>query len=237
MRFRNKYPNKKNSKLFWFIFLFILVTILSLSYFRVRSFIFSGDTIFIDQRVLKILSLTYLKDSPIFWLDKNLFEQELKTEMPQIKSLNYKVIDSQTIEINIVAEDICCVVKDNSEKKYILNSEGVFVREYSFNDKSEYQIISLKTNQVADRIDPKLITVIKKIINQEVKLEGLQDNNLYLEENTISLKTQDAKKILINENTNLDKFNENYKSLKSHLEQNGKNYSILDFRFEKIIVK
>jgi hypothetical protein len=35
----------------------------------------------------------------------------------------------------------------------------------------------------------------------------------------------------------LNKLSENYKSMKSYLEQNAKNYSILDFRFEKIIVK
>ena len=69
------------------------------------------------------------------------------------------------------------------------------------------------------------------------KRRHIKDKNYFIEDSLIYFFNNDSKQIFINENTDYAKFNEKYKNLKSYLEQNQKSYSILDFRFEKIVVK
>lgn len=237
MRSQDNFKPKNKLKILFLLFIVVIVAFVLFSTLRVTKFSFTGDTQFTDERVLKILSLTYLKDNPMLWLNKDLFEKELKSQLPQVKNISYSIVNSETLGVSIVAEDICCVISDSTEKRYVLSSEGVVLREYDLNNNSQHRLISINSLKINDRVEKSLVTIIKKFITEEVKVENIEENLLLIEDNYLFLKTKDDKKILLGENTDLNKLSENYKSMKSYLEQNAKNYSILDFRFEKIIVK
>jgi cell division septal protein FtsQ len=237
MKSQDNYKKKSKYKLVTLGLIFIGFFILSFNFLKINKFNYSGDLNFLDERVLKIISLTYLKDSPIFWFDKSKFEEELKTQLPQVKSISYSIDNSSTLGISIKAEDICCVIKDASEKKFVLSSEGVIVREFEMKENQNFEVISTTPKKIDDYIAKNLVSILKEFVNDRLKIDNVESKKIYLEDSYLYLITNDSKKILINERTDLIKLNDNYKSIKSHLEQNNKNYSILDFRFEKIIVK
>ena len=237
MRYQDNSPkNNKKRVGFWF-FIFLIIIFTSLYFIKINKFEFSGDLEYLDLRVLKINSLIYLKDQSLFWNNKSEFENNLKSDLPQIKSISYKIKNSDTIEISLQAENICCVVKDGNEKFFVVGIDGKILREFSGALNSENHFF---TNEILDNqksINKNIINILKKIYTNEIKIEDVKDKNYFIEDSLVYFFNNESNKILINENTDFEKFNEKYKDLKSYLEQNQKSYSILDFRFEKIVVK
>lgn len=237
MRFQDNSKPKNKIKILILFLLIIGISFFLFTSLQVKKFNFSGDTQYVDERLLKIISLTYLKDNPMIWINKSSFENELKIQQPQVKSVSFSIINSDTLGVSISAEDICCLISDFTDKKYVLSSEGVILREYELNNNSNFNVISVNNLKINDKIEKNLVSIIKKFTNEEFKIENIEEKSIFIESNYLYLNTKDGKKLLLGENTDLRNINENYKSIKSHLEQNGKIYSILDFRFEKIIVK
>lgn len=204
---------------------------------RINKFVFTGDINFVDVQKLKIISLNFLKDQSLFWFGKSDYENEIKNEFPQIKFISYKIVNNDTVEIIVEAEKICCVIEDLNEKKFIISDTGKILRKYDGNFKSD---IKFKTKIVLNEgsdINLNLTKILNNISNNVIKIEDIIENTFYLENEQIYFYTLDSIQVIINENTNFEKLNENLKSMKSYLKQNEKNYSILDFRFEKIVVK
>jgi len=237
MRFQDNYSSNNKKKKYFIFFLVIGTVVIFLNFFKVNKFSFVGDTQYIDIQKLKILSLNLLKDQPIFWFDKKLFQDKVRAEFPQVKSISYKIMNSDTLEINIEAEDICCVVTDVKEKSYVISKNGSVLRDYDGVISSDIKIMSSLSLNNSENLDKNLINLLYLIAAKNVKFDEVKENKYYLEKDFIYFYTSDSKQVVINENTDLKKFSENIKSMKSYLEQNQKNYSILDFRFEKIVVK
>jgi cell division septal protein FtsQ len=237
MKSTSNYKNKGYLKLILSFLIFGILISFFLLFFKINKFQFGGDLNFVDIQILKINSLNYLKDQPIFWFNKEKFENSLLSDMPQVKSLNYHIINSDTLKIEIVAEDICCVIQDPLERRYVISSNGLILRQIENNVNSNLKFYSVEFLEINQNLNTKLVEVLKKINQQEFNIEDIKENSLTLDKEEIFFYTSDSKKIIINENTDLKKINENIKSMKSHLQQNQKNYSILDLRFEKIIVK
>jgi hypothetical protein len=236
MKFQDNY-SKSNNKKTLFLIIIVLAIIFFIYYFRINKFEYTGDINFVDLKRLKIISLTLLKDQPIFWFNKILFENELKNEFPQIKNLSYKVINSDTIEIFIVAEEICCVLQDMNEKNFIISKNGKVLRVYDGSFNSEIKLKTPLGLNIDEQLNFKLIEVLSLLSKSVYKIEDVSENTFYLENDVVYFFTHDQKQVILNENTDYEKFNANLKSMKSFLQQNQKNYSILDFRFEKIVVK
>lgn len=237
MRFQDNYSSNNKKKKYFIFFLVIGTVVIFLNFFKVNKFSFVGDIQYIDIQKLKILSLNLLKDQPIFWFDKKLFQDKVRAEFPQVKSISYKIMNSDTLEINIEAEDICCVVTDVKEKSYVISKNGSVLRDYDGVISSDIKIMSSLSLNNSENLDKNLINLLYLIAAKNVKFDEVKENKYYLEKDFIYFYTSDSKQVVINENTDLKKFSENIKSMKSYLEQNQKNYSILDFRFEKIVVK
>jgi cell division septal protein FtsQ len=237
MRFQDNYSSEGKKKKYFFFFLVLGLIIIFLNFFKINKFSFVGDTQFLEIQKLKILSLNLLKDQPIFWYDKNFFQEKVKAEFPQVKSLSFKILNSDTIEISVEAEDICCIVKDISERSYVLSKNGTILRDFEGKNSSELQIKTSLGLTISQSFEKNLVNLLYLIVTKNVKFDEVKENEFYLEKDFIYFYTSDSKQVIINENTDLKKFNENLKSMKSYLEQNQKNYSILDFRFEKIVVK
>jgi len=235
MKSQIKSPGSKKRILL--VILLVVCLLFFLNIFKINKFEFTGDLKYVDLQILKIVSLNLLKDQPIFWFDRQNFETSLRSQMPQIKQVNYKVLSSDTLEINLLAEDICCVVQDANEKLYILSSEGEIKRAVNEKVNINQKIIVNQVLNLNDRFDKKIVDVLKSVLSTDVKIEDIKGSQFFLEKEYIYYNTLDSKQVIINEDTNINKLNADLKSIKSYLEQNQKSYSILDFRFEKIIVK
>jgi cell division septal protein FtsQ len=74
---------------------------------------------------------------------------------------------------------------------------------------------------------------IKKNFNEE----GYQIKTFNLDKNNISIKLDNDNLIIIDDNSEVKNLANKYKNLLSYLTQNQKNYSIVDFRFDKVVVK
>lgn len=226
---------KKRPALWILLFLVLIASVLYL--IKINKFEYEGDLDFVDLRVVKIFSLNLLKDQPIFFINKSRFESELKNELPQIREFSYQIVNSNTLKIKITAENICCVVRDTNEKNFVVSSEGLVLRELEGKANKDIVLIINQPLSTNLNLNKNLINTIRKIYNNEIKFEDLRDNQIVIENSYIYFYTNNSKQIIVNENSDFVKFNEKYKSIKSYLEQNQKNYSILDFRFEKIVVK
>jgi cell division septal protein FtsQ len=237
MRFQDNYSNNYKKKKYFIFVLIVGLFVVFLNIFKINKFSFVGDTQYLDIQKLKILSLNLLKDQPIFWHDKYLFQEKVKSEFPQVKGISYKIVNSDTLEINIEAEDICCVISDVKEKSYVISKNGNVLRDYDGVNSSDIKIKSSMSLTLSESLDKNLTNLLYLIVIKNVKFDEVKENEFYLEKDFIYFYTSDSKQVIINENTDLKNFSENLKSMKSYLQQNQKNYSILDFRFEKIVVK
>lgn len=237
MRFQDNYSNNYKKKKYFIFVLIVGLFVVFLNIFKINKFSFVGDTQYLDIQKLKILSLNLLKDQPIFWHDKYLFQEKVKSEFPQVKGISYKIVNSDTLEINIEAEDICCVISDVKEKSYVISKNGNVLRDYDGVNSSDIKIKSSMSLTLSESLDKNLTNLLYLIVTKNVKFDEVKENEFYLEKDFIYFYTSDSKQVIINENTDLKNFSENLKSMKSYLQQNQKNYSILDFRFEKIVVK
>jgi len=236
MKFQGSYEGKNKFKIaIWFL-IFSLIVGLLLYFFRINKFIYTGDLQFVDQRILKISSLNLLKDQPIFWFQKNQFERQLKNDMPQVKEIKYKIIGSDTLNIEVLAEDICCVIKDKKERNYVVATDGKVLREYFGNYSNSIKFVSVLELNDSAILPNNLISILQQISSSGIKIDDVKENEIFIDSNLIFFYTPDSKQVLLSDNTDYKKLNSNLKSMKSYLEQNQKNYSILDFRFEKIVV-
>jgi cell division septal protein FtsQ len=237
MRFQDNYNKESRKKKFFLFFIFLIFILFFLNYFKVNKFSYIGDTQFVDVQKLKILSLNLLKDQPIFWFNQSRFVENVKNEFPQVKDVSFRIVSSDTLEIAVIAEDICCIIKDSNEKKFVISKNGLVLRDFEGPETSEIKLSYFQSFKLNELVDKNLVNLLYLITTKSVKFEDVKNNEFYLEKDFIYFYTSDSKQVIINENTDLKKFNEDIKSMKSYLQQNQKNYSILDFRFEKIVVK
>jgi cell division septal protein FtsQ len=237
MKFQTN-SNKLKSRASVILFLLLcLVFIYLLSFFEINKFNFSGDLAFVDNRRLKILSLNLLKNQPIFWFNKSHHEKLLKEEFPQVENVSYRLVSLDTLEINIKAKEICCTIKDVTQKDFLISVDGVVLRELDFNPKTEIKFYYLSELNPKGALPNPIADILKQLDKKTITINTVKNNEFYINNDSVYFYTTDSKKVIFGQSTDLQKFNDNLKSMISFLDQNKKIYSILDFRFEKIVVK
>jgi len=236
MRLAPKQPNKyiRILKTFLISFLFFFLVYFLYNQ-RVNKFEFEGDLRYSDLSSIKVFALNLLKDQNILFFSKSNFEEQLKSENKEIKNIDYSIVSLDKIKIKISVVDNCCVLKDINENIFLISREGKIIKKLH---ESYYEdVISL--NQEISEKDTLNIGLLFKLdeINRQFKSDKLKIIGFNLFNNYVEISLNDNSIIVIDETTNVTDLEKKYESLVSHLGQNNKKYSIVDFRFDKVIVK
>lgn len=237
MRSQSNYQNK-GRKIFYIGFFLILSLILIyfLLNLKINKFIFTGQVNYLDADELKVLALNSLKDQSLFFYDKSAFETGLKNTNPQVSKVNFSIKNQDTLEINIELNQVCCVIVDSDGQKFLVSAEGkVFKKIISSKSYDSEIFLDQKINLTAT-LNPNSALKMNEL-RKSLSDEGVFVNNFLLDSDNINIKTSDGTLIIINDKMEVKNFISKYKNLNSYLKQNQKNYSIVDFRFEKVVVK
>ena len=226
---------KKIFYLFIFSLLIIFIIYLLLS-LKINKFVFSGETSYIDTDLVKILALNRLKDQSLLFYNKSGFEDELRNNYPQIENVSYEIKSQDTLEISFKSKNYCCVVVDSDLNKYLIDTSGKVFQKLTTLKNYENEIILDQKIDTDTSLNPKNVlkmNEIKKNFNEE----GYKIKTFNLDKNNISIKVDNDNLIIIDDNSEVKNLANKYKNLLSYLTQNQKNYSIVDFRFDKVVVK
>ena len=207
-----------------------------ISTLKVNKFIFEGDVAYLDLDEIKIISLNYLKDQSLFSYDKKEFENQIRITNPQIESISYTIYSHDTLQLSFKIREQCCIVVDSDTNKYLIDSTGNVTKKLISTKKFENEINLDQKISVDNKLNPINVLKMKEIKNQ-LKNENIEVTSFLLEKNNVYIKLNNDIQIIIDENFEINNLIQKYKNLSSYLEQNQKNYSIVDFRFEKVIVK
>jgi len=237
MRSQSNYQNK-GRKIFYLGFFFILV--LLLLYFllnlKINKFVFTGQVDYLDSDELKVLALNYLKDQSLFFYDKSNFETELKNNNPQLAKVSYRIKNQDTLEINFELNPICCVIVDLDQQKFLISGEGKVYKKINQSKNYNSEIFLDQKINLTSSLNPSSALKMNDL-RKSLADEGITVNNFLLDSESINIKLSDNTLIIINDKMEVKNFISKYKNLSSYLKQNQKNYSIVDFRFEKVVVK
>ena len=168
--------------------------------------------------------------------DKRKLEEEVKNQFPEISRIDYKVLNLDSLEISFSSENICCVIKDITEKVYLVDNYGKIISIFEKN-KISNNIISEKEIKIGDKINFLLLKKSLEVYNFLKNDSFIELEKITINDSEIKLTLKNNVNLIMDENTALKEFKNKYLDLISFLKQNDKNYSILDFRFEKIVVK
>lgn len=236
MRSDFRQPNKYTRffKVSGFVLLFILLIYFLYSQ-RVNKFEFDGDVRFSDLSSIKVLAINLLKDQNILFFNKNQFEELIKEENKEIKNIEYKVVSLDKIKLKLSVIEHCCVIKDENENNFLISRDGTVIKQLKSTENIEF----IKLEQAVldtTKLNTNLLFKIEEINNQ-FKSEKLKLSYFKIINNYLEIKLNNEAILLIDENTDVSELEKKYNSLINHLSQNSKNYSIVDFRFDKVVVK
>lgn len=236
MRLGPKQPSKAVQILKLII---VLLIVLSFLYFlltqRVNKFEFEGDIEYSDISKIKISALNLLKDQNILFFDKKSFEEEIKNENPEIKEVQFKILGLDKILIKIKVIDKCCVIKDTNESLFLISKEGKVLKKLSVDSKVD----SISLTQEISGNENFNVNLLFKIdeIKTQFQAGSLKLNGFKIKNNILEVNLSDGATLIIDQDTDVSEIENKYKSLISHASQNQKKYSIVDFRFDKVVAK
>lgn len=236
MRSDFRQPNKYTRffKVSGFVLLFILLIYFLYSQ-RVNKFEFDGDVRFSDLSSIKVLAINLLKDQNILFFNKDQFEESIKEENKEIKNIEYKIVSLDKIKLKLSVIEHCCVIKDENENNFLISRDGTVIKQLKSTENIEF----IKLDQAVldtTKLNTNLLFKIEEINNQ-FKSEKLKLSYFKIINNYLEIKLNNEAILLIDENTDVSELEKKYNSLINHLSQNSKNYSIVDFRFDKVVVK
>jgi cell division septal protein FtsQ len=237
MRLNDRSRSKARFYFYFLSFIFILVTgIYFIFTLKINKFIFAGDTTYLDMDEVKIISLNLLKDQNLFSYNKDEFEKQLKSANPQVDSVSYSISSQDTLQLSFKIKDQCCVVVDLDTNKYLIDTSGNVTKKLSSTKSYNNEIILDQKISVDNKLNPTNVLKMNEIKNL-FKAENIEVTSFMLDKNNIYIKINNTIQVIIDERFETKNLIQKYKNLTSYLEQNQKNYSIVDFRFEKVIVK
>ena len=237
MRLNDRSKSKIRFYFYFFSFIFILITGIYLVFnLKINKFIFSGDTVYLDLDEVKIISLNYLKDQNLFTYNKSDFESQLKLSNPHIESVSYSIYSQDTLQLTFRIKDQCCVVVDIDTNKYLIDSSGNVAKKLSSTKSYDNEIVLDQKINLENKLNPVNVLKMNEIKNL-FKAENIEVTSFLLDKNNVHIKINNSIQIIIDEKFEIKNLIQKYKNLTLFLEQNQKNYSIVDFRFEKVIVK
>ncbi len=237
MRLNDKSRSRVRFYFYFTLFSFILVTGMYLIFtLKVNKFIFEGEVNFLDLDEIKIISLNYLKDQNLFSYNKKEFENQVRITNPHIESISYTIYSHDTLQLSFKFKEQCCIVADSDSNKYLIDSTGNVTKKLNSIKKFENEINLDQKISLDNKLNPTNVLKMTEIKNQ-FKNENIEVISFLLEKNNVYIKLNNDIEIIIDDKFEINNLIQKYKNLSSYLKQNQKNYSIVDFRFEKVIVK
>ncbi len=203
---------------------------------KINKFIFNGDTAYLDLDEVKIISLNYLKDQNLFSYNKGDFENQLKLSNPHINYVGYSIYSQDTIQLTFKINEQCCVVVDLDTNKYLIDSSGNVTKKLTSIKNYNNEILLDQKINLENKLNPVNVLKMNEIKNL-FKTENIEVTSFLLDKNNVHININNSIQIIIDEKFDIKNLIQKYKNLTLYLEQNQKNYSIVDFRFEKVIVK
>jgi hypothetical protein len=224
-------------KILTFLLIIILI-ILAFLNLKISKFVFTFDKRFFEESDFKVFALNNLKDQSLLIYSKGNFENQIKEAFPEINDITYEIFNFDTLKVNFKASDLCCIVSDTNGLLFLISSEGKVLRKISLQtyNKKEVKFEYLGNLEIGYKLNSKVTNRLNDLFVNEFSSEILLDKILFTFDKII-LYTKDEVEIVIDENTDLEKFKSQFSEIKKYLESSSKKFSSLDFRFEKVIVK
>lgn len=203
---------------------------------KIQNFIVFGDTAYLNLRDIDIAFVKFLRNQNLVFNDFENFKKEVMFLNPEIQDITFKNESLEIITINVKNKDLCCVVVDNNENKFLVQKDGKVIKKLNF--RRSYPL-EVPIDQ-AFTLDVKLDIAMIEKINEIEKLFSSNNQNISdirILNESFEITTTENKILLLNLETSLSEFWEKYQTMIAYLSENNKAYQSIDFRFDKVVVK
>lgn len=222
--------------LFAFLFCFCFILFIKSDFFCLKN---------VEVVNNEVLSKTEIKDLSKIVKGKNLFSYDLKkvkaniNESRYIENVKVKLGIPHSIIIDVKEKSISCALKDEGGNYYYIDDDMKYIDKVKYEKiKNNCPIVeadfTIKDNEVYfenKKDKDKLILLLKNI-----KREGLSNkiaSIIFLDDNTISMKTKDGIKVIIDKNGNMKHDMAKLTQILIDLKSQNINYGKIDMTFSK----
>ena len=222
--------------LFAFLFCFCFILFIKSDFFCLKN---------VEVVNNEVLSKTEIKDLSKIVKGKNLFSYDLKkvkaniNESRYIENLKVKLGIPHSIIIDVKEKSISCALKDEGDNYYYIDDDMKYIDKVKYEKiKNNCPIVeadfTIKDNEVYfenKKDKDKLILLLKNI-----KREGLSNkiaSIIFLDDNTISMKTKEGIKVIIDKNGNMKHDMAKLTQILIDLKSQNINYGKIDMTFSK----
>ena len=222
--------------LFAFLFCFCFILFIKSDFFCLKN---------VEVVNNEVLSKTEIKDLSKIVKGKNLFSYDLKkvkaniNESRYIENVKVKLGIPHSIIIDVKEKSISCALKDEGDNYYYIDDDMKYIDKVKYEKiKNNCPIVeadfTIKDNEVYfenKKDKDKLILLLKNI-----KREGLSNkiaSIIFLDDNTISMKTKEGIKVIIDKNRNMKHDMAKLTQILIDLKSQNINYGKIDMTFSK----
>lgn len=222
--------------LFAFLFCFCFILFIKSDFFCLKN---------VEVVNNEVLSKTEIKDLSKIVKGKNLFSYDLKkvkaniNESRYIENVKVKLGIPHSIIIDVKEKSISCALKDEGDNYYYIDDDMKYIDKVKYEKiKNNCPIVeaefTIKDNEVYfenKKDKDKLILLLKNI-----KREGLSNkiaSIIFLDDNTISMKTKEGIKVIIDKNGNMKHDMAKLTQILIDLKSQNINYGKIDMTFSK----
>lgn len=222
--------------LFAFLFCFCFILFIKSDFFCLKN---------VEVVNNEVLSKTEIKDLSKIVKGKNLFSYDLKkvkaniNESRYIENVKVKLGIPHSIIIDVKEKSISCALKDEGGNYYYIDDDMKYIDKVKYEKiKNNCPIVeadfTIKDNEVYfenKKDKDKLILLLKNI-----KREGLSNkiaSIIFLDDNTISMKTKEGIKVIIDKNGNMKHDMAKLTQILIDLKSQNINYGKIDMTFSK----
>lgn len=224
-------------KKFTYLFLILLIsTGIVVSFFTIDFIEFEGDLTYLNYPESRLLGLNLLKNSNLFFRNEESFKSELRSLNPEIKNIFITPKKFAHINIKIENYEICCVLKDINNQKFLLSLEGKVIKKLD-KDKNYLSEIALSQEIKNDsQFEPETIKKLVEIENILIA-KNIELANVKIENKKIQLLTNENQEVIIDSETSVKSFFEKFETMLNYLKQKNLTFKKMDFRFGNVVIE
>ena len=100
--------------------------------FKIKNFILFGDLTYINTRDIDIAFVKFLRNQNIVFNDFENFKKEILYLNPEIDDITFKNESLEIISINIKNKDLCCVLVDENQNKFLVQKDGKVIKKLKY---------------------------------------------------------------------------------------------------------
>jgi hypothetical protein len=203
---------------------------------KIKEFYIFGDQDYLNIDDVNINFAKYLRNQNIIFNDFKLFTEQVIKNNPEIDSISYELAGISEIFIHFKNKEICCVVVDQNRNKFLIDKSGIVIKKIDPRINYSLEIPIDQVYSLGLNVD---LQTIEKI-NEVERLFTSKEKNfkeISIFDDRFEIILNDNILLLLDKNTSIADFWEKYQAITKHLAEEEKKYQILDFRFEKVIVK